>query len=273
MNVNGYGYHILLGIIQGLTEFLPISSSGHLVIAQNLLGMQKPQISLDIILHLGTMFAVIIYFRKDIIAMVKSLCHPGSKYFRLALLLAIGTIPVAILGFLFKRYFKLLFTSPVYSSFFLIITGGILFLTKFCRPPPGHDAKDIRAFSFKDALIIGISQTMALAPGISRSGITIATGLFRNINRTLCARYSLLLSIPAILGAVAAEGRQCTALSPSDLWTVLLGFAASLIAGWLAIAILVRCLQQARFYIFSYYCWALGIFSLYISPFTKNMLY
>ncbi len=262
MNVNGYSYHILLGIIQGLTEFLPISSSGHLVIAQNLFGVQKPQISLNIILHLGTMLAVVIYFRKDILAMIKSLRHPGSAHFRLVLLLVIGTIPVAILGFLFGQYFKLLFASPVYTSLFLIITGIILFLTKFRRPAAEHQAKDIGGFKFKDASIIGISQAVAMAPGISRSGITIATGLFRNIDRTLCARYSLLLSIPAILGAMIAEGKEYTVLSSADLWPVLLGFTSSLITGLLAIVILFRCLQRAKLYIFSYYCWALGIFSL-----------
>lgn len=254
-------YYTIMGIIQGITEFIPVSSSGHLVIAQNLFGLQKPQIFFDIILHLGTLMAVIIYFRNDILEIIRSLIKPKTEGFKLFLLIITGTIPIFVLGYLMKGYFKLLFTTPIYSSIFLIITGTILFLTKFIKTAPDHE-KDIQKFSFKDAVIIGISQALAIAPGLSRSGVTISAGIFRKINRKLCTKYSLLLSIPAILGAVFSEITEVQAISFEQLIMLLIGFISSFISGYLAIIVLVKCLEKAKFYVFSYYCWLIGIFSL-----------
>lgn len=254
-------YHILLGIIQGLTEFIPVSSSAHLVIAQHIFGLKEPQIFFGIVLHLGTLLAVVIYFYKDILDIIKSLSSPRSDGFRLFILLVIGTIPTAILGFFLKGYFKLLFSSPVFSAIFLIITGIILFLTRFIK----RTGKDIRAFSYLDAIIIGVAQTIAIAPGISRSGITISAGIFRGIDRKLCARYSLLLSIPAVIGALLSEIKEVGAIDSVNLIYMSLGFVSSFLVGCLAITILVKCLQKARFYMFAYYCWIVGIFAILVN--------
>lgn len=251
-------YHIILGIIQGITEFIPISSSGHLVIAQNLFGLKEPQIFFDVVLHLGTLFAVVAYFRKDLVNIIRSIFKPKTEHFRLMLLLVVGTIPTAVLGFLLKGYFKLLFSSPVFPSIFLIFTGIALFLTKFKR----HTAKGIRKFSFLDAIIIGIAQTVAIAPGISRSGITISTGIFRGIDRKLCAKYSLLLSIPAILGALGSEIGEIKTLNSIDIMPILLGFITAFIVGYAAIAILIKFLEKGKFHLFSYYCLLIGVISL-----------
>ena len=256
--MNQYLYHISLGLIQGITEFIPVSSSGHLVIAQNLFGIKEPQIFFNVVLHLGTLFAVVAYFRKDLINIIRSIFKPKSESFRLMLLLVVGTVPTAILGFLLKDYFKLLFLTPIFSSIFLIFTGIILFLTKFIK----RTERGIRRFSFFDAIIIGIIQTIAIAPGISRSGVTISTGIFRGIDRKLCAKYSLLLSIPAILGALASEIGEIKTLNSLNLIPILLGFISAFIVGYIAIAILIKFLEKEKFHLFSYYCLLFGIISL-----------
>lgn len=256
--MNPVFYYILLGIIQGLTEFIPVSSSGHLVLAQSIFGLREQQIFFDIVLHLGTLLAIIVYFYRDILDIIKSLSSPSSDGFRLFILLIVGTVPVAILGFFLKRYFELLFSLPIYSAVFLVVTGIVLFLTRFVK----RTEKGIRAFSFLDAITIGIAQVIAIAPGISRSGITISTGIFRGIDRKLCARYSLLLSIPAILGALLSEIKEVEKLVPLDLIYMFLGFVSSFLVGYIAITILVKCLEKARFYMFSYYCWIVGIFAI-----------
>lgn len=248
-------YHIILGIIQGITEFIPVSSSAHLVITQYLLGLKEPQIFFDILLHLGTLLAVIIYFYRDILDIIKSLVHPKEEGFRFFVLLIIGTIPTAILGFLLKEYFKKLFSSPIYSGIFLLVTGTILFLTRFAHKPR---KLDIRAFSFIDAIIIGFSQVLAIAPGISRSGITISTGIFRGIDRRLCGRYSLLLSIPAIIGALISEIFDVKIEGLESLNYMFFGFITSFIIGYIAIKILIKVLESAKLHIFSYYCWFVG---------------
>lgn len=256
--MNPLFYHILLGIIQGLTEFIPVSSSAHLIIAQNIFGIKEPQIFFDIILHLGTLLAVIIYFYRDILNIIKSIPHPKSDNFKLLLLLIIGTIPTAILGFFLKKYFELLFSSLIFSATFLLITGIILFLTRFKK----YTGKNIAGFGFLDAIIIGITQVIAIVPGISRSGITISAGIFRGIDRKLCAKYSLLLSIPAILGAVISEIKDIKTIGSETLIYILLGFISAFLVGYLAINILIKFLQNQKFHIFSYYCWIIGIFAI-----------
>lgn len=249
---------IILGIIQGLTEFLPVSSSAHLVIAQNLLGIREPQIFFDIMLHLGTLCAVVVYFYKDILGIIKSLLDARSDGFKLGILLIIATIPTGIGGFLLKDYFENMFSSPLYSSFFLVITGTILFFTRFKK-----DAnKTIRDFSIVDSVLIGIAQLIAIAPGISRSGMTISAGIFRGLDRKLCAKFSLLLSIPAIMGAVVAETGEFRLCGIRDLLNIFIGFLTSFLVGYVAIILLVKVLEKAKFYMFSYYCWIIGSLSV-----------
>lgn len=252
-------YYILLGIIQGLTEFLPVSSSAHLVIAQNIFGLKEPQLFFDIVLHLGTLCAVVIYFYRDIIDIIKSITRPKSEGFRLFMLLVVGTIPTAILGFFLKGYFEILFSSPIFSAIFLVVTGSILFLTRF---NPDARKLNVRAFKFLDAIIIGIAQTVAIAPGISRSGITISTGIFRGVDRRLCGRYSLLLSIPAIIGALISEIGGIKMIGLEYLMYITLGFISSFVVGYMAIRVLIKCLEKAKLYMFSYYCWFVGLFAI-----------
>lgn len=254
--MNQIFYNIILGIIQGLTEFLPVSSSAHLVIVQHLLGFKEPQIFLDVLLHLGTLSAVILYFYRDILDILKSIFHPKREGFRLFLLLIIGTIPTGVFGFFLKGYFERLFSSPIYSGFFLLITGSILFLTRFSHMPR---KPDIMGFSFLDAFIIGLSQVLAIAPGVSRSGITISTGIFRGIDRKLCGKYSLLLSIPAIIGAMSSEVLEVD-INIGNLKYMFFGFITSFFVGYIAIKILIKILEGVKFNIFSYYCWVVGTF-------------
>lgn len=252
--MNPFFYHILLGIIQGLTEFIPVSSSAHLVFVQNMFNVKEPQILFDVILHLGTLFAVMAYFYKDILEILKSLFCPKSSGFKMALLVVAGTIPTGVVGFLFKNYFESLFGSPAYTAAFLIVTGFILFSTKFIKVSD----KQIDRFSFLDALIIGFAQAVAIAPGISRSGITISSGIWRGIDRKLCAKYSLLLSIPAILGAVASQVKDIAFGTCSYAGPMFAGLITAFIVGYAAIGILVKLLMKAKFYVFSYYCWIVG---------------
>jgi undecaprenyl-diphosphatase len=255
-------YSVLLGIVQGLTEFLPVSSSAHLVIVQNLFGIKDPQIFFDIVLHLGTLCAVVLYFYKDIIYILKSLIDVRSEGFRFAVLLFMSIIPTAIGGFLLKDFFESLFTSPLASATLLIVTGIVLFITRFKK----KTTKDISSISILDAVIIGIAQTCAIAPGLSRSGMTVSAGIFRGIDRKLCAKYSLLLSIPAILGALLSEIGDVSNISAADIFNYFVGFGISLAVGYIAIGILVKVLERARFYMFAYYCWILGIcFLLYFN--------
>jgi undecaprenyl-diphosphatase len=248
---------IFLGFVQGLTEFIPVSSSAHLVIMQNILGIKEPQIFFDIVLHLGTLCAVILYFYKDILDIAKSLFDFSSEGFKMAVFLVIATIPTGIGGFLFEDYFEKVFSLPVFTSLFLVITGIVLFLTKFKL----NNSKTIQNFSYLDAILIGIAQTIAIAPGISRSGMTISAGIFRGLDRKLCAKFSLLLSIPAILGAALSEMKDIKICEIGNPGNIFIGFLTAFLVGYGAIILLVKILEKARFYIFSYYCWVVGSLS------------
>ena len=207
---------VILGILQGATEFLPISSSGHLVFAQHYLkGFHQPGILLDVLLHLGTLFAVVIYYWKDIAKILRAVLiqldvfgwwDMGARdtyqtQRRLVLLIAVGTIPTALIGFLFKDSIEMLFSSVSFTASMLIVTGIILAAADRIKGV----TRKIDSFQLKDSFIIGFVQGVAILPGISRSGSTIATGLFRKIDGEEAARFSFLLSIPAIIGAVILE--------------------------------------------------------------------
>ncbi len=195
---------IILGIIQGLTEFLPISSSGHLVLFQHIFGLKEPELFFDICVHLGTLVAVIIFFRKDLITIITSLIHGSVKFIKkeaslselfqkpdikLAVLIVIGSVPTAILGLLFKKISDQLFSSLIIVGVMLIVTGIILWCTRWIK----KNGRLIDGFSIKNSLVIGIIQGLAIIPGISRSGSTIAFGLFLGIERETAARFFYLL--------------------------------------------------------------------------------
>ena len=245
---------IILGLIQGITEFLPISSSGHLVIAQSLLGLKLPGNIIEVVTHLGTLFSVIIVFRKDIIKYFFDFKNPLTKKYILCLF--IGTIPALIIGLSAKSFILLFFESIKMVSFSLIFTGVILFLS---RKRNNKKSK----INYKNSLLIGISQALAIIPGISRSGITISTGLLLGMNAKDAARFSFLLAIPAISGA-----GLITAIDMLDQ-PVLISFnimfaalASSFVVGYLSLKWFLRILENGKLHFFGFYCIAIGLIIL-----------
>ena len=202
---------IFLGIVQGLTEFLPVSSSGHLVIFEKIIGLKEPEILLDTSLHLGTLIAVCIYFRNDLVHMVTELwsfVSPGPKKqdvarpnARLAMMVALGSVPTAIIGLAFKDSLEKAFGSLFLVGVMLLITGTIVGITRLI--PKSHNAK--MQVGPLIALAVGTAQGLAIMPGISRSGSTIVCALLLGLDRELAGRFSFLLAIPAIVGAVILQ--------------------------------------------------------------------
>jgi undecaprenyl-diphosphatase len=244
---------IILSVVQGLTEWLPISSSGHLVIAQRLMGLSVP-VAFDVFLHLGTLVAVVVFFWRDIVNILKSLLTLNTKdaNFKLLVYIIIGTVPTAVIGLLFLQFFESLFSSGRAVGVGFLITGALLLSSKL--------RKGEKNLGWLSSLIMGIFQGIAIAPGISRSGSTISAGLFSGVNKDEVFRYSFLLSIPAILGATVLEYRGL-ALSDLGLYTVV-GAAIAAVSGYVAIRIVRRVLLSERFYLFAVYCFLAGLLVL-----------
>ena len=242
---------ILLGIIQGITEWLPVSSSGHLALAQQLMGLRVP-VAFDIMLHLGTLLAVVIYYWRKLLAILLALIRLDSKSaeFRLALLILLGSIPTAIIGFALKDFFESMFSSPAMIGMALILTGFALFSTKFFRGK--------KRIGFADAFVVGVAQGIAVAPGISRSGWTISAGMARGVEKEKAADFSFLLSIPALIGAAIFEGRNAV-FSDIDLVVVAAGVIVAAAVGYASIAVLLKLVRRGDFHLFAYYCWLLGL--------------
>ncbi|MEL7670712.1 undecaprenyl-diphosphatase UppP [Methanobacterium sp.] len=270
---------IILGIVQGLTEFLPVSSSAHLVLVPQLINVNyanpSQAVAFDTLLHLGTLLAVIAYFWKDIIHIITGFVSSILDIFRgkfrtglredpskrLVWLLVIGTIPAALTGILLNKQFEALFNNYAAVGFFLLITGVLLWAAE--RVKTGH--KEIKEVNFKNALSIGIFQAFAIAPGISRSGSTIAAGLFSGLERELAARYSFLLAIPAIAGAALVQVKDIGNGLEANTAALVAGFLAALIVGFLAIKLLLKLIKERTLMIFAYYCWIVGAATLIIS--------
>jgi undecaprenyl-diphosphatase len=251
-----YVQAILLGIVQGLTEWLPISSSGHLVIIQELLGIQVPLI-FDVMLHFGTLLAVCAMFWKDLLKIVSSIVHLDfqSEYGTLAQFLVVGSIPIALIGALFHDFFASLFTNLTAVGVALLLTSIILYSSKF------H--KESKQLNYKESFLVGIAQAIAIIPGISRSGFTIATGLLRGIDRREIFRFSFLLSVPAIIGANMFE-LITVPLTGFDMISMTVGTVTAAVVGYLSLKLLLRLVVNRKFYLFSFYCLALGLLILII---------
>ena len=249
---------ILLGILQGLTEFLPVSSSGHLVLAQELLsGFDGPAAAFDVLLHGGTLAAVLIYFRDDLFRIMQGLLKPGDGGWRLPMLLFVGSIPAGIVGVVFSDAIKPLFTAPGVAALGLLATSCILTAAWWIRGKGHRSMADLTVMS---ALFIGIAQALAIMPGISRSGSTIAMGMFLGFAGREAARYSFLMSIPAIGGALLLEsGVLFQAGIPVSY---LAGALTAALVGWAAIAFLMKLLDRENLLPFAVYCAALGSLSL-----------
>ncbi|MCY3742107.1 MAG: undecaprenyl-diphosphate phosphatase [Candidatus Poribacteria bacterium] len=270
---------ILLGILQGLTEFLPISSSGHLVLAQQFLGLKEPLVFFDVMLHVGTLAAVLVVYREAIgklaIGGVSTLVDtefwrkPSSRFntspeLKFIWLILLGSIPTGVIAVLFKSELESFFDEVRLVSIMLILTGVILQLPRLRRQ--GVDSSDTSTQKLKTwhAPLIGIAQGFAITPGISRSGTTISLALFLGIPAKAAAEYSFLLSIPAILGAVVLKIRD-VGDTTIPLYIMGAGMLASFIVGYIALRFLLVVLNRGKFSLFSYYCVALGLVSLLIA--------
>jgi undecaprenyl-diphosphatase len=246
---------LFLATIQGLTEFLPISSSGHLVLFQKILGMVRPPIFFDILLHLGTLGSIVIFFRKEI----GDLFLHWRKQLNTWLLIFIGSIPAALAGFLFNSKVESAFNSLLLVGMAWIFFGGWLLLTlkvKIENKP--------RQITWKDSLFVGVFQALALLPGISRSGSTISAGLMRRLPRESAFRFSFLLAIPAILGATILEMKEVNlkeAFSP----VAFLSMLTAGVTGYLALVLLQKTLKSGKFYLFGFYCLAIGALTLLLA--------
>jgi undecaprenyl-diphosphatase len=259
---------IVLGIVQGATEFIPVSSSGHLVLVPWLLGWPSPGLVFDTVVHWGTLIAVLAYFWRDwwalIIAWLRGLFRwdwrdPNA---RLLWFIMLGTVPAAAIGFLFEGFFEALFGRPEWVSFFLLVTAGLLVVAEHL----GKRTRDLGGMRPPDSLVIGLGQAAAIAPGISRSGATIAVGVLRGLERPAAARFSFLLSTPIILGAGMfklvdlLEAPDAMAQVPA----LVTGFLAAAVAGYLCIWLLLRYLQRGRLYPFALYCVWVGVSCLIV---------
>lgn len=263
---------LLLGIIQGLTEFLPISSSGHLVLFQNLFGLKEPVLLFDTSLHLGTLLAVCAYFRSDLKQMVVETLKfiidliQGRRSLKgiremphvsLTLWVLVGTIPTAVIGLLFRFSLENLFWSLPRVGIMLLFTGLILAVTRMM--PESYTNRS--SIGLLTALAVGTAQGLALIPGISRSGATIVCGMLFGVKRDLAARFSFLLSIPAIIGALGFQ-LDTERVNEVGMLPLLFGFISSILIGLLALKIVMGMVRKGNLYYFTPYCWAVGLFVL-----------
>lgn len=239
---------ILLGILQGLTEFLPVSSSGHLVIAQSLMpGFTQPGVLFDVMLHTGTLMAVIVYFRK-------TLSNFNRKYLELVI---IGSLPALVAGLIFQDLFESLFSATIVVGIALLITGSLNYATDKSR-------KKKEDFNYLDSLLVGFAQAVAIIPGISRSGSTIFTATKLGIDRKKAAEFSFILSLPAVFGASVLQFAKYYSIANSNTLAYLAGFIAAAITGYFAISIVVKTLLSKKFIYFAFYCGTVGLFALLI---------
>jgi len=260
---------IIIGIVQGLTEFLPVSSSAHLIFIQKLLGVES-SLAFDTFLHLGSLIAVLLFFRADIYKMLRAwwlsigdiLQHRfkegfhSDPYKRLAWYVILATIPVGVAGVLFESEVDALFAGSLYvPGFFLFVTGTILFLSQ--RIASGKI--DMSNMGWFQSLFMGLGQACAIMPGLSRSGTTIAAGLVIGLDKEFAAKFSFILSIPAILGAFIVQLKDIGSSMAIDGGAVILGFIAAFISGYFAIKWLLNLIQNKSLDVFAYYCWIVGV--------------
>ena len=270
---------IILGIVQGVTEFAPVSSSAHLVLVPWALGWPAPGVAFDAILHWGTLTAVIVYFWRDWLRVIKgffrSLITRGpwntrtdgrlaDSDSRLAWWIILGTIPAMVLGLAFKDFFESLFSSPASVGALLLVTALILVLGERAGSRFRDRVRNVDQMNLVDTLLIGLAQAAAIAPGISRSGATIATGLARGLKREDAARFSFLLGAPIILGAglIPLLDLIRSGGLAQELPALLVGFIAAALAGYFCIKSLLSYLRHGNLYIFAAYCAVIGVASL-----------
>lgn len=266
----------MLGIVQGLTEWLPISSSGHLALVQLAMNLEVP-IFYDVILHIGTLAGVFAIYHRDIAGILRSTVASGkgsskrksieevAKYpqgRRMLWLIILGTIPTGIIGLAFRSFFESSFYDPVSIAVGFIITGALVLVTGLLKPGQ-------KKLGSADAILIGIGQGISIFSSISRSGATLSAGLFRGVEREQLVRYSFLLSIPAILGAaaidvVAMDEQQKAQLASIGAESYIAGAVVSAAVGYASIRILIKLVIKGKFYLFAFYCFAIGVATLFL---------
>ncbi len=268
---------IIIGVVQGLTEFLPVSSSAHLVFVPYLLGTESG-LAFDTLLHIGTLVAVVVYFWNDLVHMLKSFLSSladlprgrfreglrEDQFKKLAWMVIIGTIPAGFAGILFKDFFEGLFSNVPAVGAFLVVTGFLLYGSEMISRKTRSKA-DLGEMTIKNSLIIGVAQACAIAPGISRSGATISTGLFLGLERELAARFSFLLSIPAILGAALVQVKDISSLLDVTTGATIAGVIAAAISSYLAIKVMLKLVSERDLLVFAYYCWIIGPLAIILS--------
>ena len=268
----------LLGVVQGLTEFLPVSSSGHLVLFQQWMGdsffAAEQAVLFDLVLHVGTLLPVLWYYREDLGDIVRAWTGGGASkpeggglmdWLRadanrwLGFLVVVGTVPTGLMGIGLKDVFESLFHGVRPVGIALLITGALLLVTRW----RSGGAVSAASMGVGAALLIGLAQGMAITPGISRSGTTIAVALFLGFDRALAARYSFLLSVPAILGAVVLLAKDGVAFEGASLAALGVGFLAAMVVGYLALVMLVALVKKGGLHRFTWYVWPVGVAALY----------
>lgn len=247
---------IILGILQGITEFFPISSSGHLVLGQELLGLEAPELTdFNVLVHVATLFAVVFYFRQQLIDLFKGLIKKDKEQIKLFWGLALGTVPAVLVAFTLKDAIEgtFLTSKPVLAA---MLCTGLFFLAAeyFKTKSPSKNNPSII-----NAILIGVAQAVALIPGVSRSGSTLATGLFLKLDREKSAEFSFLLAIPAIAGAGLFTALDYTPNPDANYMAYLVGFAAALLAGYFSIAFLMKLYKRHSLNTFAFYLIALFI--------------
>ncbi|MFZ5980272.1 MAG: undecaprenyl-diphosphate phosphatase [Candidatus Zixiibacteriota bacterium] len=249
---------VILGILQGLTEFLPVSSSGHLVLAQELLHVSDSGVTFEVMVHLGTLLSVLVYFRKKLTRLILSLFNAGMKTERLIIFyLIIGTVPAGLVGYFLEDFFERAFSNPLMTSVMLMVTGGILLLTRFVKE--GRQNLNLHA-----AVMMGLGQALAIFPGISRSGATIAFGMYSRVKPSEAAEFSFLLAIPAIGGAAVLKFKDLLMLEPGKLGPYLVGAFCAFVLGLVAVYGVLAVVKKGKFEYFGYYCFAIGLLGLYL---------
>jgi len=243
---------IILALVQGITEFLPVSSSGHLALLQNIFG--EVNISFDVFLHFATLLAIITYFYKDICNIIKDflILNTKSKNFRLAIYLIIASIPAAIFGFLLSNYISYFFLDISLLAITFTLSGIFLFAAS--------RIKKNKALNIKNTFVVGLAQALAILPGLSRSGATISTGILMGIKKNEAIRFSFLLAIPAIIGAtmLKMDGLSFT-------FSLVIPFFVTFISGLFSIHLLMKFIKQENLKYFAYYCWLIALLLIGLS--------
>jgi undecaprenyl-diphosphatase len=252
---------VFLAVLQGITEFLPVSSSGHLALFQTLFRIPEQPVLFDIFLHLGTLFSIIVYFRHEISQLIVGIWKRQSQSIRVFLLIILATLPAVIVGFTLQKHIEAIFSSLRLIGISFIITAVILLATSRIK----RGETKLEKMSWLDSLLIGLMQAVAILPGVSRSGSTISAGLFRKLEPKAAFLFSFYLSIPAIAGAFLLSILELRHGAPGQslyLSQSLVGMVISAVVGYFAIGLLGKILANSKLYYFGFYCLALGLLVL-----------